>query len=135
MVRFLKPGKVVIITRGKYAGRKAVIVKNTDQGEKGKGKKPFAHATVVGIGRCPRKVTMAMTKKQIAKKSTVKPFIRCFNYAHLFPTRYNLDIDFKNVDVQTDLKVKAKQERRVKLALQERYRSGKNKWFFTKLKF
>jgi len=135
MVRFLKPGKVVIVTAGRHAGRKAVIIKNTDQGEKAKGKRPYPHALVVGIEKYPLKVTKAMSKKKIAKRSQIKPFVKTINYSHLFPTRYNLDIDFKTVETQSDPALKAKQRKQVKLSLQERYQSGKNRWFFSKLRF
>ncbi len=37
----LKGGKVVIVTAGRYAGRKAVVVKATDDGDN---KKKFGHA-------------------------------------------------------------------------------------------
>ena len=32
-----------------------------------------------------------MDKAEIAKKSSVKPFLRIINYTHLLPTRYALD--------------------------------------------
>ena len=34
MVKFIKPGKVVILLAGRYAGRKALIVKQQDDGKK-----------------------------------------------------------------------------------------------------
>ena len=36
MVKFMKPGKVVIVLAGRYAGRKAIIVKQQDDGTQGK---------------------------------------------------------------------------------------------------
>ena len=33
MVKFMKPGKVCIVLAGKYAGKKAIIVKQQDDGE------------------------------------------------------------------------------------------------------
>jgi len=35
MVKFIKPGKVVVVLNGRYAGHKAVVVKNFDDGQKG----------------------------------------------------------------------------------------------------
>ena len=32
MVKFMKPGKVCIVLAGKYAGKKAIIVKQQDDG-------------------------------------------------------------------------------------------------------
>src|SRR5579859_5068753 len=84
----LKPGKVALITRGRYAGRKAVILKPYDDGTK---VHPFGHALVAGIQRYPGKITARMGKKRIAKRSKVKPFIKMVNYNHLMPTRYALE--------------------------------------------
>ena len=33
MVKFMKPGKVCIVLAGKYAGKKAIIVKQQDDGK------------------------------------------------------------------------------------------------------
>ena len=53
----LQPGKVVILLTGRYAGKKAVIVKNNDDGIQGRS---FGHAVVVGLAREPRKVCLAL---------------------------------------------------------------------------
>ena len=49
----LQAGKVVIVLSGRYAGKKAVIVKNYDDGTSGK---PYGHALVCGLKKEPRKV-------------------------------------------------------------------------------
>ncbi|ORY46541.1 hypothetical protein BCR33DRAFT_715593 [Rhizoclosmatium globosum] len=85
MVKFLKSGKVVLVLSGRYAGRKAVIVKNFDEGT---GSKPYPHAVIAGIERYPLKITKGMGQKKIAKRSKVKPFIKTVNYNHILPTRY-----------------------------------------------
>ena len=69
----MKAGKVVLLLGGRYAGRKAVIVKPSDEGTSDK---PFSHALVAGIDRYPRKVTKKMSKKKVAKRSKVKPFLK-----------------------------------------------------------
>lgn len=53
MVKFLKPNKVVVLLQGRYAGRKAVIVKNFDDGTQ---QRKYGHALVAGIAKYPRKV-------------------------------------------------------------------------------
>eukprot|EP01122_Echinamoeba_exundans_P000007 TRINITY_DN10003_c0_g1_i1.p1 TRINITY_DN10003_c0_g1~~TRINITY_DN10003_c0_g1_i1.p1 ORF type:complete len:134 (-),score=46.85 TRINITY_DN10003_c0_g1_i1:352-753(-) len=133
MVKFLKPGKVVIILNGKYAGKKAVIVKAFDDGNE---KRPYPHALVAGIDRAPQAVFKGQTK--VARRTRVRPFIKVVNYNHLMPTRYNLEnLELKGVvdehSVQADKKKKSKNKLRT--LLQERYNSGSNKWFFTKLRF
>jgi ribosomal protein L14E/L6E/L27E len=54
MVKFLKASKVVVLLQGRYAGRKAVIVKNFDEGTSSR---PYGHALVAGIAKYPRKVS------------------------------------------------------------------------------
>ena len=49
----LQAGKVVIVLSGRYAGKKAVIVKNYDDGSSAK---PYGHALVCGLKKEPRKV-------------------------------------------------------------------------------
>ena len=49
----MQPGKVVILLTGRYAGKKAVIVKNNDDGTSGR---PYGHAIVAGLAKEPRKV-------------------------------------------------------------------------------
>ncbi|KAJ2328734.1 60S ribosomal protein L27B, partial [Coemansia sp. RSA 2702] len=90
MAKFLRGGKVVIILQGRYAGKKAVIVKNFDEGTP---ERPYPHALVAGIERYPLKVTRSMTAKKVAARSRVKPFVKVVNYAHLMPTRYSLELE------------------------------------------
>ncbi|KAK8236924.1 60S ribosomal protein L27 [Phyllosticta capitalensis] len=133
-MKFLKVGRVAIITRGRFAGKKVVIIQPQDSGSKSH---PFPHALVAGIERYPSKVTRRMSKKKQTKRSTVKPFIKTVNYNHLMPTRYTLELEglkgavsndtFKEVSQREDAK------KNVKKALEERYQSGKNRWFFTAL--
>ena len=48
MGKFLKPGKVVLVLNGRFAGRKAVIVKNYDEGGTDR---TYGHALIAGIDR------------------------------------------------------------------------------------
>merc|ERR1711976_699962 len=73
MVKFIKPGKVVILLAGRYAGRKALIVKQQDDGVQDR---QYGHALVAGIARYPRKVTKDMGKKRITKRCRIKPFVK-----------------------------------------------------------
>merc|ERR1712244_97579 len=85
--KIMKAGKVVLLLGGRYAGRKAVIVKPSDEGNNDK---PFSHALVAGIDRYPRKVTKKMSKKKVASRSKVKPFIKVVNYNHMMSFHYRL---------------------------------------------
>lgn len=85
MVKCLKPGKVVVITSGKYAGKKAVIVKvNEDATNEYK----FPYALVVGVESAPRKVTKAMNEETVNKKTSMTVFMKVLNLQHFMPTRF-----------------------------------------------
>ena len=95
MVKCLKPGKVVVILSGKYAGKKAVIVKvNENANDKHK----FPHAVVVGVERPPRKVVRAMDEKKINKKTQMKVFTKVMNLQHFMPTRFEMDSWIDSLD-------------------------------------
>ena len=64
---------VVLVLSGRYAGRKAVIIKPNDEGT---ADKPFGHALIAGIDRYPRLVTKRMGKTKIKQRSKVKPFLK-----------------------------------------------------------
>ena len=58
MGKIMKAGRVVILTAGRHAGKKAIIVKQHDEHRKGK---KFAHALVAGIEKSPLRVTKRMS--------------------------------------------------------------------------
>ena len=98
----IKTGKVVIILAGRYAGKKAIVVKSYDEGTK---EHAFPHALVAGIERAPLAVTKSMTKKKVLNRTKVKPFVKFINYQHLMPTRYTVnDIDVKSLVLASSLK-------------------------------
>ena len=53
MGKIMKPGKVVLVLRGKYAGRKALVVKAHDEGGTDRA---YPHAIIAGIDKYPLKV-------------------------------------------------------------------------------
>ena len=121
-MKFLKPGKVVIITSGRYAGKKGVIVQNTD----GKSKeRPYGNAVVAGIKKYPRKVIRGMTKR------------RTVNHKHFLPTRYNMDLskELRGKVNMGDNHRRTQAKKLIKKLFQARYNSGSNRWFFQKLRF
>ncbi|EIW69957.1 hypothetical protein TREMEDRAFT_38628 [Tremella mesenterica DSM 1558] len=136
MVKIYKPGKVAVILSGRHAGKKCVVIRQSDEGTKDR---PYPHAIVAGIERYPLKVTRNMGKKRIAKRSKVKPFIKIINYSHLLPTRYMLELESLkgSVDKETFKEPSQREDSKkaIKKALEERYTRGQNQWFFQKLRF
>jgi len=132
--------------------------KNKEASEKNKetDKIGYPHAIVAGIERYPRKVTRRMGQKKVSRRSKVKPFIKVripprsptispltstlqiVNYSHLFPTRYALELEgLKGVVTYDTFKEPSQREnakKTIKKLFEERYTTGKNKWFFQQLR-
>ena len=129
MVKFYKPGKIVVILNGRYAGRKGVIVKSNYESVKDR---KYPHCMVVGLSKGPKKPT----KKNIAKmQAQIKQlessdkenaadrvkrlksfgiFIKTYNMAHLLATRYTLKDDLsiaKSVAKIDELDKKIKEDK------------------------
>merc|ERR1712199_48060 len=122
MVKFLK-------------NNKAVIVRNYDDGTNSR---PYGHALVVGLAKYPRKVTKSVSEKTKEKRMKMKTFVKLVNYNHLMPTRYSLDVDLKSSitpDVIDNATKRKSARLQAKTAFEEKYKTGKSKWFFTKLRF
>lgn len=73
MGKIMRAGKVVLVLSGRYAGKKAIVMKNYDDGSSDK---QYGHALVAGIDRYPRKVHKRMGKARIKKRSKIKPFVK-----------------------------------------------------------
>ncbi|CAB1114736.1 unnamed protein product [Ectocarpus sp. CCAP 1310/34] len=139
----IKSGKVVVLLAGRYAGRKAIVVKPFDEGSENR---KFGHAIVAGIDRYPRRVTKAMSKDKIKKRTKLKPFVKYVNVNHIMPTRYQVDIDLKKVVDESAIKASPTDVRKaVRKIFEERYLNQKDvksekkatgvKYFFEKLRF
>merc|ERR1711971_814901 len=113
MGKIMRKGRVVILLAGRRAGKKAIIVKQNDEGRKDK---KFAHALVVGIDRCPRKVTKAMKDTKVERKSRMKPFVKYVNYNHLLPTRFMVKDDFEFRSTVTEDIMNNRESRKTVLA-------------------
>ena len=143
----VKSGKVVIILAGRHAGKKAVVVKTLEDGNSSD--KRFSHCLVAGIARGPRRVTRGMSKKKVEKRSrTMKPFVKYVNVRHVFPTRYQVDMDLKKAVDEADLanaEKKIEIKKSLKKIFEDRYLNQKavtsekkaagSSYFFQKLRF
>ncbi|KAE8786150.1 60S ribosomal protein L27 [Hordeum vulgare] len=73
MVKFLMPGKALILLQGRYAGKKVVIVRVFEEGTRDR---PYGHYLVTGLAKYPKKVIRKDSTKKTAKKSRVKVFLK-----------------------------------------------------------
>merc|ERR1719155_143819 len=98
-MKFIKTGRIVILTGGRYAGKKGLVVKTFDEGTKARA---FAHCLVAGIAKSPLKVTKSMGKKKVEKRTKCKSFVKYVNYNHIMPTRYMVPTEFDAKSLVTD---------------------------------
>ena len=60
------------------------------------------------------------------------------NYNHLMPTRYNIELEgLKNVisgDTFKEVSQREEAKKTAKKQLEDKYQTGKNRWFFTPLR-
>ncbi|KAE8796571.1 60S ribosomal protein L27-3 [Hordeum vulgare] len=89
-------------------------------------------------GQIPKKVIRKDSAKKTAKKSRVKVFLKLVNFTHLMPTRY-IDVNLKELvsgapDSLTSKDKKLTAAKSAKAKLEERFKTGKNTLFFTKLR-
>ena len=121
----MKKGRVVILLAGRRAGKKAIIMKQIDEGKKNR---KFGHALVAGIERSPKKITKRMGNKKLERKMRLKPFVKYVNYTHLLATRFQVKEDFEFKNIVTEEALEAPAERKtmikaLKAKLEERYRN------------
>ncbi|KAH3757860.1 60S ribosomal protein L27 [Pelomyxa schiedti] len=99
----------------------------------------FDHCLVAGIAQYPRPIKRRMPLHQIKRRSIVRGFASYFNLRHVMPTRYNLDLNLKGIVDPKKMEPGSKNHKvmkhKLRVAFTQRYITGKNKWFFTKLRF
>ena len=127
MAKFYKPGRLVVVTNGRYAGKKGIIVRSNFEGTKAK---KFPHCLVLGLAKPPRRVTKRSLKKleektkalteKISKGASAEAlnklkrlgvFLKTYNMGHILATRYKASDNFgiethitKIENIETDLK-------------------------------
>ncbi|CAD8058701.1 unnamed protein product [Paramecium sonneborni] len=106
MIKFSKPGRLVLMLTDRYAEKKALLIKANE--EKTKVKKCligydyiFPKGLVVRIQRYPRKFTKRMGQKQKSKRTILKIFIKQLNLNHIMPTtRLGMILQLKQIQIR-----------------------------------
>jgi large subunit ribosomal protein L27e len=137
MVKFYKPGKVVIVLNGRFAGRKGIIVKSNYESAK---EKDFPYCMVVGLAKGPKKPTkknLSKLNERIRKLENANKdekikilksfglFIKKYNMSHLLATRYTVKEDFGLVDAINKLENLQKKIKEQDLAIKQKEKSKK----------
>ena len=133
------------MTSGRFAGKKAIVTKVHDEGNK---KYRFPHLLVAGIARNPRDIKRRINKKKFIKKTGVKAFLKHVNQNHVMPTRFVVnDFDFKDLkeDNIKTAEARAAARKEIRKRFTETYRNLPStktnekahnvRYFFNRLRF
>lgn len=128
MAKFYKPGRIVVVTNGKYAGKKGIIIRSNFEQTK---TKKYPHCLVLGLSKAPRRVTKKYLKRledrtknlteKIANKTADAEslqklkrfgvFLKSYNMNHILATRYKASDNYgienhmtKIENIETELK-------------------------------
>ena len=131
-----------MITNGRYAGRKGVIVKSNYENVKDR---KYPHCLVVGLAKEPKKPTKKNLRKleekikalegkensdeRLKKLKSLGVFMKTYNMAHLLVTRYTVKEDFgvqKGLEKLDSLEAKLK-EKKAELAKLQNEKKEENK--------
>ena len=128
MAKFYKAGRIVVVTNGKYAGKKGIIIRSNFEQTK---TKKYPHCLVLGLSKAPRRVTKKYLKRledrtknlteKIANKTADAEslqklkrfgvFLKSYNMNHILATRYKASDNYgienhmtKIENIETELK-------------------------------
>jgi len=111
MAKFYKPGRIVVVTNGRYAGKKAIIIRSNFEQTKSK---KYPHCLVLGLSKTPRRVTKKYLKRlekrtkvlnekisekkgdaeELQKLKRFGVFLKSYNMSHILATRYKVSENF-----------------------------------------
>ena len=139
MSALVQAGRMGIVLNGRHAGKKVIVLASYETSEERK----YPHCIVLGIEKCPKKLTKDMTQEQLVKKTQVKCFVKTLNSNHILLTRYTLKDDDLLSKVKVEELVKSMGDASEKKAaleaaskvLRQKYLNNKLSWLFKPLEF
>lgn len=123
-----KPSMIVVITNGRLAGKKAVVLREIDE----------HHIFVAGIAHTPVASEDYIPAWQKRRNARFLTFLKKININHVLATRYKADIglaDLKADEAIADIEAKKVANTEVNAIMKNAYDAKKAKWLFTTLKF
>lgn len=126
----LTKDEVVLLTKGRYAGMKGVIVEEMSE-HNGR-----SVVTVVGLEKVPRPLTEDMTERQKKRYGSMRAFIKKMNIRHILATRYTMESVFGKLEVRdlTDTSEKTVMRKEVEKLFKEAYGNNPEHWVFKRQK-
>ena len=106
-----KPNMIVVVTSGRLAGKKAVVLKQLDDN----------HLIISGISRIPKESEEYLSSWEKRKNSKFLTFIKKINLRHLVATRYKADVGTVDIDLESivdDLEKKSEANKKMNKILE-----------------
>lgn len=136
----VETGRFVVMLQGRRAGKKAIVLAAYPEGTE---ERNYPHAYVLGIDKCPKKITKEMAQKAITERTKVKTFFKCVNLNHLLITRHQAGDGalLNSVGVQdlmqsaNDATKKKEALEKASAVLRQKYLNNKLMWLFKPLHF
>lgn len=127
----LKKEKVVLLSKGRYAGCKGVIVDDIEKGER------YEYVTVIGLAKVPSPVTENMTERQKKRRESIRCFVKRMNIRHLMATKYTMENVFDKIELTdvTDMSEKVELLREAEKLFKAAYVNNPTHWVFKKQVF
>lgn len=123
-----KPNMIVVLTHGRLAGKKGVVVGQLNENT----------IVVAGINRTPVPSQDFMPKWQKVKNEKFLTFVKKVNVNHVIATRYKADVaddSMKPADMLADLNAKRQANVEMNKLLRAAYDANRSRFLFTELKF
>ncbi|KAE8819876.1 60S ribosomal protein L27-3 [Hordeum vulgare] len=136
MMKFPEPGKAVILLQGRYAKKKAVIVRVFEESTRDR---PYGYCLVAGLAkyfeeRNPQGLGQE-DGQEVSRQGLTQVHQLHPPHAHpLLPRRQPQGGGLQRPDSLTTKDKKLTAAKSAKAKLEERFKTGKNMWFFTKLR-
>lgn len=127
----LEKEKVVLLSKGRYAGCKGVIVDDIEKGER------YEYVTVIGLAKVPSPVTENMTERQKKRRESIRCFVKRMNIRHLMATKYTMENVFDKIELTdvTDMSEKVELLREAEKLFKAAYVNNPTHWVFKKQVF
>ncbi|CAD25220.1 60S RIBOSOMAL PROTEIN L27 [Encephalitozoon cuniculi GB-M1] len=125
---FFVPNMIVVVTSGKNAGKKAVVIKQIDE-------RYVLTACVVRIPKEPEDHQPKWIKRRNAKFYII---LKKYNIAHLIATRYKADLGLATIDysgIEDNAETKKVLTNKTKDAMMKAWKENKAKFLFSSLSF
>lgn len=121
-----KKNMVVVLTHGRLAGKKAVVLKIIDE----------EYILVGGINRLPYKIEEYMSIQEKMKAEKFLTFIKKINIKHTIATRYIVEIDTNSIDLTIDIKnliKKAELNKKINIEFKKLFENKKDHFLFNSI--